>query len=152
MPRNETPWYDSDNPSTVVRGATWRGLVWVAAILAGLAVISGIGLGIRTLTAEPVGRANAYQQQQSATNRIFAQETFEKLHADIEATRAKIAAARGVRASSDEAETRYQGLISYCAGVVADYNAAARSYRTEQFRAADLPSKLDPITDCEPSA
>jgi hypothetical protein len=29
MRRNKTLWYDSDNPTTVVRGATWRGWIWV---------------------------------------------------------------------------------------------------------------------------
>jgi hypothetical protein len=149
--RERTPWHESDNPSTVARGATWRVGVWTLAFIVIAMVIGGIVVGINTLTANPAGRAQAYRQKESGTNRVFAQQLFEKQYADVQATKAKIKAAEKTRTISPEAETRYEGLLSYCASVVGEYNAAARSYTTEQFRASDLPSQLDLDTDCEPS-
>lgn len=152
MVRDRTPWHESDNPLTVVRGGTWRGMIWVLAVVVFFALISGAFFVGRTLLAEPAGRAGAYQQKESANNRIFAQQQFEELAAEITATQAKIAAAGKVRETSPEAEIRYQGLISYCASTAAQYNAASRSYTTEQFKAADLPASYDPATDCEPTS
>ena len=36
------PWYDSSNPSTVVRGGTWRFGLWLAIVLGVIALV-GVG-------------------------------------------------------------------------------------------------------------
>lgn len=108
-----------------------------------LALVGGVW-GVSVLLAEPVGRGEAIKQRESANNRIFANEQFERLNAEYDATLAKIDQAAAVRSTSPDAEVRLQGLQQYCASVAADYNAAARSYRTEQFRGAGLPASLDP--------
>jgi hypothetical protein len=151
--QDRQPWHESDNPSTVVRGATWRGGLWLLAVVVIALVIGGIVWGINTLVAEPKGRGDAYRNKESGVHRVFAQEAFEKRYADIEATRAKIRTALQVPAAdrTGEQEIRLEGLRSYCATVTGDYNAAARSYSQQDFRAADLPARLDATTDCEPT-
>ena len=54
------------------------------------------------------------------------------------------------------AKQTYNGLQSYCLSVVSEYNADARSFLSEDFRSADLPSKIEtegptanPATDCK---
>lgn len=125
-------------------------LTCLAVATVAIVVIVGAWL-LSVALSDPVGRGEAVKEKNTSTNRIFAQQRFEQLNADVDATRAKITAAEKVRASSPEAETRYQGLVSYCASVVADYNAAARSYTQQDFRAADLPASLNPTADCEPT-
>lgn len=145
------PWYESDNPSVLARSTAWRAGLAIIGIVVFVSLISAAVWGVNVLTSDPKGRGDAYRQKESANNRIFAQQSFEQRYADIQATVAKIGAAEKVRTESSEAETRYEGLTSYCAQVVGEYNAAARSYTTQDFRSADLPSQLDPTTDCEPA-
>lgn len=142
------PWYESDNPDRVVRGAGLRIALWVLAGVALTALGAVLVFAFQTGTAEPRGRGEAYQQKESANNRIFAQQRFEDLSAEIEATKVKISAAAPVRRTSPEAEVRYQGLVQHCASTVAQYNAAARSYTQQDFRAADLPPSYNSAIEC----
>ena len=132
-------------------GDAWRGGALIIAMVVMISLIGAAAWGISVLTAAPKGQGDAYRQKMSADNRIAAQASFEQRYADITATVAKIAAAEKTRKASSEAETRYQGLISYCSGAVGEYNAAARSYLSQGFRPTDLPAQLDPTTDCEPT-
>lgn len=147
-------WYDSENPSTVVRGATWRGIVWVLCILAVIAVV-GIGVwGFRVAISDVKGQGDAVRTKNSATNRVGAQQRFEDLYADIKASDAKIAPAKAaVKADPSTVNvTNLTGLVNYCVDVVGDYNAEARKYNSADFRAIDLPeqiSDLDKNTDCK---
>lgn len=125
---------------------------FVAAAVVAIIAIPLAAWGISLLLASPSGKADAYRAKETGVNRVFSQQLFEKNYADIQATKTKITAAAAARTTSAEAEVRYQGLISYCASIVGDYNAAARSYSTQDFRAADLPAQIDASTECEPTS
>lgn len=147
-------WYDSDNPSTVVRGATWRTGVWVIAVLLFVSVIGVAVWGFGVLTSDVKGRGDAVVKKNSATNRISAQERFEDLYAEIVAADAKIGPARQAYKMNPSPvnQTNLTGLTNYCLDVVADYNAEARKYTSEDFRSTDLPAQIDGFdsaTDCK---
>lgn len=146
-----TPYYESDNPNTVLRGGTWRGGLWVLAVVVIAMVIGGIILAINTLTASPRGKAEAYQQKESANNRIFAQQYFEQTSQDIQSTQVKITRAAKATNPTERDRIVLGGLQQYCSSMVAEYNAKSRSYTAQQFKAADLPATYDPATDCEPT-
>jgi hypothetical protein len=67
------PWYESDNPSRVARGMSWRAGVWIvcAVLFFGL-----LGAGIwafRVASSDVRGQGNATQKINAADNRLFAQ-------------------------------------------------------------------------------
>jgi len=150
-------WYDSGNPTQVVRSSTWRAMVWVGCILAFVALISVGTWAFRVLTSDVKGRGDATLQKNAGSNRIAAQERFESLYADIIAADQKIdvfAQAAIADPSNDIAQANLFGTMAYCVQVRNDYNAEARKYSAEQFRAADLPYAIDitdPTTDCKES-
>jgi len=153
--KQDRPWHESDNPSTVVRGATWRTFVWIAAVVVLIGVIGG-GIWLFTVVTAPVtGAGNAFRQQQGANNRIAAQQRFEELIADINQSDAKLdQAAADLKANPTDQVTRanYTGLKNHCLDTVGLYNAEARKYTAAQFRASDLPERInpnDPETDCK---
>jgi hypothetical protein len=130
-------------------------LLWgvVAVIVVGIVAV-GIW-AFRVITADVKGEGDAIIEQQSAENWTAAQARFEELYADIVATDRKIqiAAAALLEDPDDEtAEDTYAGTVNYCLTIVGEYNAEARKFLSEDFRAADLPdqiSDLDPETDCK---
>lgn len=150
------PWYESENPTTVARGLSWRAAVWIVTVVAFVALI-GIGSwAFRVATSDVKGRGDAVVQKNSAKNRIAAQARFEELYAEITSTDRKLLPAQE-RADADPkstiARTEFTGLVNYCLDVVADYNAEARKYLAGDFRAMDLPAVIDgtaPETDCKP--
>lgn len=149
-------WYDSDNPSTVVRGATWRVVLWVLAILAVVAVVSGLVWGFKVATSDVKGRGDAVVQKNSAENRVAAQERFEDLYQQVIAADRKIGPAKAaVKANPTQVnQTNLTGLQNFCVQTVADYNAEARKYSKRDFRAVDLPQEISefsetPQTDCK---
>lgn len=151
---SRTPWYDSENPSTVARGATWRVVVWVLAIMLVVGLVGVAVWGFRVATSDVKGQGDATITKNSSTNRIAAQERFEDLYADIKATDAKIAPAKQVFKANPTTvnQTNYTGLVNYCLDVVGDYNAEARKFTSADFRAIDLPaqiSDMDESTDCK---
>jgi hypothetical protein len=127
---------------------------WVIIVVVALA----IGAGIWALTVAvsgPKGQGDAIIQKNSAANWVAAQARFEQDYQDILATDQKIVAAHTAlqAAPADRTlQTNYSGLTSYCLSKVAGYNADARSYLSEDFRASDLPDQIDPTlstTDCK---
>ena len=148
-------WYTSSNPTTAVRGGTWRGMIWVVSILAFVALIS-IGVWAFTVvTSDAKGQGDATVQKNAGSNRIAAQERFESLYADIIAADQKIDVfAQAVAAAPQDttAQSNLTGTKAYCIQVRNDYDAEARKYSAEQFRSADLPYTIDindPATDCK---
>lgn len=151
---SKTPWYDSDNPTTVARGAGWRIGLGILAVLAVIALISVGVWGFKVATSDVKGQGDATVQKNSANNRIAAQERFEDLYAEIQQTDAKIGAAKqAYKANPTQVnQTNLTGLVNYCLDVVGDYNAEARKYTSADFRAVDLPaqiSEFDSKTDCK---
>lgn len=149
-----TKWYDSDNPSTVVRGATWRGMIWVFIIVVFFGLLGAVLWGFGVLASPIKGQGDAFKTKESGTNRISAQERFEDLYADLIATDRKLDAAADALMADKEsqiARTNYDGLTNYCLDLVGDYNAEARKYTSADFKAIDLPDQIDnlnPATDC----
>lgn len=138
--------------------AKWTVRAWVIALL--VLVLAGVITtalwGLRVATSDVKGQGDAVVIKNDARNRIRAQEGFEKLYADIQAAdRNLTTTARTLRAKPTgdlKLETELLGQKHYCAGLVADYDAKARSFTQQDFRAADLPQKInasDGTTDCE---
>lgn len=126
---------------------------WIVIVLIALAVGGGIW-GLNVLTSGPRGQGDAIIQRNSADNWLDAQARFEENYADYEATIFKIKQAQtALEADPNDAlaMTNYTGTVNYCASLVADYNADARNYLREDFRAADLPDQID-VDTCEPIA
>jgi hypothetical protein len=149
-------WYDSSNPTTVVRGGTWRGMIWVICIVVFVVVLSFALWAFGVFTSPIKGKGDAFKQQQSSENRIGAQARFEDLYQEVQATDTKLTTAKqALKANPDSQikQTEFTGLINHCLDVVADYNAEARKYLAKDFRAIDLPPEIDttsPSTDCKP--
>lgn len=149
-------WYDSENPSTLARGGTWRVMVWIIAVVVFVLLLSLALWGFGVFTSPLKGRGDAYKQQQSSTNRIAAQARFEDLIADIKATDAKLLTAKkAVKTDPGNQilQTNFTGLTNYCLDIVGDYNAESRKYLAKDFKAWDLPGQIDrtsPETDCKP--
>jgi hypothetical protein len=132
-----------------------------AAILLGiLAVVLIIAIPIgfwafNVATSEIKGQGDAVIEKNSAENWTAAQAGFEQDYQDILSSDLKIMNAfEALQATPDDktAQTNYTGLKSYCLSAVAKYNADARSYLSEDFRAADLPAEIDTrnsTTDCK---
>lgn len=139
---------------------TAKGIGWVG-VLAAVAVVVFGGLaiaiwGFGVFTSDVKGRGDAEVIKNDARSRIRAQEGFEKLYQDIQAAdRNLTTTAEALRAKPNgdlKLETELLGQKHQCAGLVADYNAKARSFTQEDFRAADLPPVLgitDPTMDCK---
>jgi len=148
-------WYDSENPSTVVRGGTVRVMLWIGVVVVFFGVLGGAIWGVRVMTSDTAGKGNAVIQKNDANNRIAAQQRFEQLYQDIVASDRKITAAQQAVDAAPNDKTAQQnltGTINYCISVVGDYNALTRSYTAEDFRAIDLPAQIDnsdPTTDCK---
>lgn len=139
--------YDEPRPSRV-------GLAIVLTVI-GVLVLSGIIWGLKVLTSPVTGRGDAYITKNSAENWTKEQARFEGLYAEIVAQDKMIAVyktAADAAPNDRTARDNYVGTQAACLSIVADYNAAARSYLAEDFRAADLPeqiSEFDPNTDCK---
>lgn len=137
-----------------------RHVVWVVIIVALVLVLSGVGLWVIHVVTSPIkGEGDAYINKNSAKNWVKAQAQFEQDYADIKATDTKIVNAYELwqqNQADKTAQQTYTGLQSYCLSLVADYNSAARSYLSEDFRSSDLPAEIktdgtnaDPSTDCK---
>lgn len=150
-----TKWYDSDNPSTVARGFSWRAAIWIAGAVLFFGGLSIAHWGFGVFTSDIKGQGDATKTKNSGTNRIAAQERFEELYAGIKAADERIdvmAAAKKAAPNDLVAQVNYTGALAYCIQIRADYNAEARKYTAEQFRAADLPAQIDatdPAFDCK---
>lgn len=136
-------WYDSDDPVRWGWGVgRWTATIVLAlALFGGLLTVAGWAFGI--WTAPWAGRGNAYKQQQSSTNRIFAQQLFHDLYTDYQATVAKLPLYKQQATQGYAQQANYDGLVSHCLNVVGQYNSAAGKYLTKDFRDADLPITLN---------
>lgn len=149
-------WYDSDNPSKLARGGSWRLMLLIVAFIVFGLVVYAVLWGLGVVSAPIKGKGDAFKQKESANNRIAAQATFEDLYVDIKATDAKLAPAKQALKADPKSQvkqTQFTGLQNYCLDVVADYNAEARKYLAADFRSTDLPYEIDmqdPSTDCKP--
>lgn len=118
---------------------------WVIGILAMVAIISVSLWAAGVFTASVRGQAGAYKAKESTTNRLFAQQNFEQLSADIDGYVAKIVIARqAVKTSpSDITRTNLTGVQQVCVDAVQQYNADSRKYLLRDFKSAGLPQTRD---------
>lgn len=138
-------------------------LKWCGALIALILLVTVILWGFGVITAPWKGNGDAYQQNHTSQNWINAQRAFHQQYNDVEGFKAKIAAAKGEldrferthpnlgngtpydpAAQQDQnMRTTMTGLQQQCQNVVANYNTDAKSYLTEDWRDAGLPSQLD---------
>jgi uncharacterized protein HemX len=121
-----------------------------------VALVIGVGLWFFYVKTSGIkGQGDAERQKNSAQNWTKQQAEFERMYASIKAQDKNITIAyKEVKAKPDDTvkQTNYAGLVRNCNDTVATYNATARSFLAEQFRAADLPAQIDetdPATDCK---
>ncbi len=147
------PWYGDDNPDRVARALGGRTAVWIIAAVLFFALIGGVAWGVKVALSDTKGRGDSVRIKNSAPNRIAAQERFEQLYAEIQRSDASLdILAPAANAGGQAEKTQFTGAVTYCLSVVADYNAEARKYRSQDFRAIDLPAQIDttsPAFDCK---
>lgn len=144
---NDNDWRYANREAGRFIGLTAR--VWITIlIIAGL--IGAAIWGITVATSGVKGQGDGIIKNNSADNWIKQQGKFEDLYAEYESTQVRIdvfkeAADENPNSAIDQ--TNYNGQISHCTDVVAEYNAATRSFLSEDWKSIDLPPTLDP-TDC----
>lgn len=160
MREQRTPWYESGNPTTVVRGGTWRGALWLAIVVL---IVGLIGAGIwavRVATAEARGAGDEHMIVNDGRNRVNSQEWFAGQYGQIKAADLKLAGAKAALDANlgrpDEAfyRTNFTGLQNRCMEMVATYNAETEKVSRGKWRDPALPFQItdsDAATDCQPS-
>ena len=139
------------------RSIRWSGVRIFFVLLAfvvGALLIGALVWGISVATSGPKGQGDGVIKNNSAENWIKQQAKFEDLHAEYESTQVRIdqfKTAAEANPNDAIAQANYQGQISHCTDVVAEYNAATRSFLSEDWKSIDLPPTLDP-KDCVPAA
>lgn len=154
MPKQDK-WYDSDDLSRVQRGMFGSIAFWAIGLTVLLGVISAALWAFGVFSSDIKGRGDATKTKNSGINRIAAQERFEDRFQDIKASDRKIDVAKmalELDPKNPTLQTNYTGTVQYCISAVAEYNADARKYTSEAFRAEDLPAVIDDqdaTTDCK---
>jgi hypothetical protein len=152
------PWYESDNPSRVARGVSWRAGLWVIGIVVFFALLSAGIWALKVATSDVRGAGDQTQKVNSANNRIFAQEHFFTLYNNVLAYDQQLD-----QAAADKAEhpgdtyfaINYSGLVKTCIDARNQYNADANKVTQAKWRDPQLPYQIDPLdpkTDCHETA
>ena len=145
------PWHESENPTRVVRGATWRAGVWVAAVVAFFMLLGGALWVAGVFTSGVKGTGDVVKQNNGATNRINTQAYFQDLYGDINAYTTQLATAGAqmtAHPGDDFYETNYVGLYNTCVSAVNSYNAASGKTLFKDWKAADLPQTIASADAC----
>jgi hypothetical protein len=157
MRRTKTPWHDSSNPGTVVRGATWRGWVWVITAVVMIGLIVGGIWAVGVATSDVRGAGDAEAEINSAGNRIAAQQWFPAQLGSIKATDAKLDGLYAIwqanvgKADESWHQGNYVGTQNLCLQFIENYDAEARKVTRERWIDQNMPltiDKSDPATDC----
>lgn len=150
-------WSDEDRQA-IEKDADFVGGQVIKWIVGGaiLVIVIGVALWYFTVYTSGIkGEGDAERQKNSAENWTKQQAEFERMYASIKAQDKNISIAYAeLKADPDDAtrEVNYSGLVRNCNDTVATYNARAREFLAEEFRAADLPKEItdtDPATDCQ---
>lgn len=145
------PWYDSDNPTRVVRGGAWRLGVGLAIFIAVVAVIGGISWGIGVWTSGTAGKGNVTRDNNSSQNREGAQAYFREEYGDIQAYQTQLKAAiADLKANPADPNTRtnYRGLYNTCVNAVTDYNNKSKTTLYQDWKDDGLPETIDLASSC----
>lgn len=132
-----------------VRSAGWYVLRWFIAVLVAGLLIGGGLWWLNVATSSIRGQGDGVVERNSAENWIDAQARFEENYAEYESTLIRIDVAYSAHIAAPDDKTlqqTYLGTVGYCTSLVADYNADARNFLREDFRASDLPASLDAST------
>lgn len=151
-------WYDSPNPSRVVRGGSWRTAVWIVCVVLFAFALGGGIWALKVATSDVRGAGDTVARVNSVDNRIGAQEHFQTLYNQIIAYDQELD-----QAAADKAEhpgdtfyaTNYSGLVKTCIDARNQYNADANKVTQAKWRDATLPFQIDatdPKTDCKETA
>lgn len=144
-----------DRPVRTSVKAVSRGSIVLATVIVFVALMGAGVWAIRVATSDVKGRGDSEIIKNDARNRIRAQEGFEDKFAGIEAADKNIqitADALKARPGDVKLQTELNGQKMICNDLVGQYDAAARKFTQEEFRAADLPLKIDGTlvtTDCK---
>lgn len=141
---------DGETRKVVFLGMKWTTVLTLFVVLLVLAV-GALVWALSVGTSDIKGRGDAVRQRNSGTNRVFAQQHFEDLNAAIERDQANIRVSReALQAdkSNPVKQANVTGAQQICNADVADYNASARKYLERDFKAADLPSRVE-LAVCE---
>lgn len=128
---------------------------WIIISVLVVLIIATLLWGLGVATSGVKGQGDAQRQKNSAANWTKQQAEFERMYASIKAQDKNITIAHAEAKANPNDQTKqinYSGLVRNCNDTVGNYNAMARSYLAEQFRAADLPAQIDdtdPATDCK---
>ncbi len=126
---------------------------WIIILIAA-GLISAAIWGITVATSGVKGQGDGIIKNNSSQNWIKQQAKFEDLYAEYEATQVRIDLFKETADANPNdaiAQTNYTGQVSHCTDVVAEYNAATRSFLSEDWKSIDLPPTLDPA-DCTRAA
>lgn len=132
-----------------VRSAGWYALRWGIAVLIVILLLGGGLWALNVATSGARGQGDGVVKRNSASNWLDAQARFEENYAEYESTLVRIDTAYAAHLASPGDKTlqqTYLGTVGYCTNLVADYNADARNFLREDFRASDLPDSLDATT------
>lgn len=149
------PWYESDNPSRVARGVSWRAAVWITAAVVFFGLLGAGVWAFKVATSDVKGRGDVVRKVNDADNRLFAQGNFLDLYNEVKATDQKLdgaAADKAAHPGDSFYETNFRGLVNHCMDARGQYNAAAKKITQAKFRDEDLPYQIDdsdPKTDCK---
>lgn len=127
-------------------------LVWVIVIAVALGIGAAIW-GITVATSGVRGQGDGVIKNNSAENWIKQQAKFEDLHAEYESTLVRIDQFQKIALENPNdaiAQTNFNGQVSHCTDVVAEYNAATRSFLSQDWKSIGLPPSLE-ANDCVPA-
>lgn len=136
------------------RHGFWYTAKWVAACIAAAVVVVVALWGAGVLWAGPKGAGDAHKTNESGTNRIAKQEWFEQTYQDIQAADVRVDTFAAAKADdpSYTNKVNYTGAVNACNQLVANYNAEARKFTSQDWRDNKLPSVIDqtnPKFDCK---
>ncbi len=155
MKRNRDPWHESDNPSTVVRGGSWRIALWIVGVVAFFALLTGGIWFAKVLLSGPKGAGDQEIITNDGRNRINAQEWFAGQYGQILTADKNLDQAAANLAANPTGEfekTNYTGLRNRCNDMVNTYNTEALKVTRGKWISPNLPERIDstdPATDCQ---
>lgn len=131
---------------TTAKGIS-RGWLIVILVIVLVLVTGGLIWFVRVVTSDTKGAGDAQIVKNEAGNRIRAQEGFEdRFQAILTADKNLTATAEALLKDpgNQKLSTELTGQKMVCNDTVGRYNADARKFSKEDFRAADLPAEIDP--------
>lgn len=144
--------YDLSGTGKVAWGAGWRLAVIIVCVIVFCGALSLAGFAISTAVSGPKGQAQAYQEQQSKNNRLFAQANFEDRFNQVVSDVFSVKAVYDTYKlePTDINLTALTGTITACGGEVTGYDADANKYLLRNFRSIGLPRYIDPAVCLKP--